>query len=163
MVMSNHDDFIKYPVGKIKKGDFCDDCKRFNARNSTCSVIAYDDKKILMIKRGTMPLIGYWALPGGYLDWDETLEECALRELKEETGYVGKFAKLFTVNSKPNRSKDGKQNIDHVYVIQNILNKYGYDKNEILDVKWFSLDNLPSKIAFDHKRTISEFRKSLDL
>jgi 8-oxo-dGTP diphosphatase len=156
-------DFIKYPTGKIKKGEFCEYCATYNARNTTCSVIAYENKKILLIKRGTEPLKRWWALPGGYLDWDETLEECALRELREETGYDGKKTKLFMVNSKPNRSKDGKQNVDHVFIIENLVKKYDFDKNEIEEVEWFSLDKIPEKIAFDHIKPIEEFKKSLDL
>jgi 8-oxo-dGTP diphosphatase len=157
------DDFIKYPVGKIPKGDFCEKCARFNSRNTTCSVIAYHDKKIILIKRGTEPLKGWWALPGGYLDWNETVEECALRELREETGYEGKKAEPFMVNSKPNRSEDGKQNVDHVFVIGKLVKKYDFDKKEIMEVKWFSLDKLPDNIAFDHKEAIQKFIGSLDL
>jgi 8-oxo-dGTP diphosphatase len=48
-----------------------------------------NDTQVLLIKRGRGPCSGYWALPGGKLHTGESLEECALRELHEETGIVG--------------------------------------------------------------------------
>ena len=58
---------------------------------------------LLLIRRGEHPFLGQWALPGGFLRMDETVEECALREAREETGitptamlYLGVFTTIFT-------------------------------------------------------------------
>ena len=59
------------------------------AVTADCVVIgsaADSSRYVLLIQRGNEPYKGCWALPGGFMDMDETLEQCALRELKEETG-----------------------------------------------------------------------------
>ncbi len=61
------------------------------AVTADCVVIGQADngsRKVLLIRRGNEPYKDCWALPGGFLNMDETLEECARRELKEETGLM---------------------------------------------------------------------------
>ena len=71
-------------------------------------VIAHSDvKEILLIKRGGHPFIGKWALPGGFANKNETIEETASRELLEETGINNKTMKLIGVYSKPGRDPRG--------------------------------------------------------
>jgi 8-oxo-dGTP diphosphatase len=89
-----------------------------------------------------------WALPGGFLDMDETLEEAALRELKEETGITGVELKQFHTFSKVNRDPRHRT-ITTVFI--------GYADNDIAlkagddaaKAQWFALDKLPP-LAFDH-------------
>ena len=60
------------------------------AVTADCVVFANDAKEglsVLLVERGREPYKGCWAFPGGFLQMDETAEECALRELKEETGF----------------------------------------------------------------------------
>jgi ADP-ribose pyrophosphatase YjhB (NUDIX family) len=158
--MTIHDEFIKYPTGKINTGEFCDCCKRFNSRYTTCSVIAIKDDKILFVRRGHEPSKGMWALPGGYLDWDETTKECARRELKEETGYDAEKTEFFKVFSSPKRDPGNRQNIDNCFVIHVKENNADYDKEEVSELKWFDFDNLPEGIAFDHREMVEEYRKT---
>jgi 8-oxo-dGTP diphosphatase len=159
--MTIHDEFVKYPTGKIDKGEWCECCGRFNSRNITCSVISVRDNSILMVKRVRDPMKDYWAIPGGYLDWDETLEECAVRELHEETGYRAKNIKFFGVYSDPARDLDGRQNVDHCFVAEVDEKQDNYDKVETAEMKWYSLDKLPSKLAFDHGKMIEDYGKTL--
>ncbi len=57
------------------------------AVTADCVVITKEDSpKVLLIQRGGEPYKGCWAFPGGFMDMDETTEQCAIRELKEETG-----------------------------------------------------------------------------
>jgi 8-oxo-dGTP diphosphatase len=148
------DDFIKYPTGKIKKGGFCEKCGRYNARYTVANTIVVKESKVLLIKRANEPFLGYWALPGGYLSWDETVEECALRELKEETGYSAKKARLVWVNSSPKRDSEGRQNIEHFFIVEDAKKTGRYQEEEVSEIRWFSKDELPKKMISDHRKTI---------
>lgn len=62
---------------------------------------------VLLVKRGRPPHKGKWALPGGFLEWDESCETAAARELKEETGLSGVKLRLLGVFSEPGRDPRG--------------------------------------------------------
>jgi 8-oxo-dGTP diphosphatase len=107
--------------------------------------------KLLLIKRGNEPFKGQWALPGGFVGIDEELEAAVVRELEEETGLKGvEFEQLHTFG-KIGRDPRGRQ-ITIAYI--GIINeecatvKGGDDADE---AKWFDLNALPSKMAFDHQ------------
>jgi len=72
------------------------DCVVFDARG-----------RLLLIRRGNEPFKGLYALPGGFVDAGETVEQAALRELREETGIVGRVEKLVGVYSDPGRDPRG--------------------------------------------------------
>ena len=119
--------------------------------------------KILLVKRGGKWLEkGKWALPGGFLDMNETLEQAVLRELKEETGYTGKVIKLFQIVDNPRRRHEDRQNVALVYLVKP-LKKVGGPDHEISEIKWFDLNKLPPKkqIAFDHLEMIKLYIKGL--
>ena len=156
--MSNHDEWVKYPTGKISKGAWCDSCKRYNVRNSTADVMAVRDGKILMIQRGQDPQMGCWALPAGYVGGDETLEQAAARELKEEVGLVADSLELLGVYSDPKRDLDGRQNIAHVFVAK-VSGDVARNEEEVGKIQWFDLDKLPEKIAFDHRKMIEDCKR----
>lgn len=71
------------------------------AVTTDCVVFGFDGKQlhILLIERGIEPFKGLWALPGGFMNMDETVEQCALRELKEETGVENIYMEQFHVFS----------------------------------------------------------------
>lgn len=150
-------DFLKYPTGRIAKGEFCSDCGRYNSRNVVGQAMTVREGKVLMIKRGIEPMKGWWALPGGYLEWDESLEEGVLRELREETGLVGRAPKLVGVYSDPRRDVDGGQNVRVVYLVE--AEGEAGALEEVEEVGWFGPDRLPDNIAFDHRRMIEDCRE----
>ena len=156
-----HQDWVAHPTGASPTGTWCEHCKRYNARVSTCTMIAIKDSQILMVLRKTDPQKGFWSFPGGYMSWNETVKDCAIREFEEETGFTITSAKLHGVYSDPKRDLDGRQNIDHCFIGE-VGEKMGEkDSEEIGEVKWFDLDNLPDKIAFDHRQMIEDYKKEL--
>ena len=65
--------------------------------------IENDDLKVLLIQRDLEPFEGQWALPGGFVDIDESLGHAAKRELKEETGVSANFLEQFYTFGRPDR------------------------------------------------------------
>lgn len=157
---SHHDEWVKYPVGKLGKGAWCDCCKRYTARHSTTEVIAVRKGKILLIKRNTDPQKGWWSLVGGYVDWEETVEECAKREFEEETGLQVKTIRFLGVYSDPERDLDGRQNVGHCFVVEPEGNERRQE-TEVEKIAWFDLYKLPEQIAFDHRQMIEDYRATL--
>lgn len=156
--MTQQTDWLKYPTGKIAKGAWCNTCARYNGRYSTSDVIAIKDNKILLTLRSLEPLKGFWCLPGGYLDWNETVAGCAQREFREETGHQITNLKLFKVYSNPERDPDGRQNISHCFT-GDVGDKEGEFDQEVLEIRWFDLNDLPEKMAFDHRQMIEDYTK----
>jgi 8-oxo-dGTP diphosphatase len=109
-------------------------------------------KKILLIKRGNDPFKGHWALPGGYVDWNETTEEAVAREVLEETGLKVISAKLTGIYSSPSRHPQ------QVITIGYLVETSGEPKagDDALEFNWFSLGELPSGLAFDHNKIIGD-------
>ena len=121
-------------------------------RHVVVDVLVIDGNKILMVKRtGKLLESGKWALPGGFLARDETCEQGATREVKEETGYEIQIIKLLRVVDTPNRPHEDRQNVSFVYVAKP-LEKTGEADKESSEMNWFDLDKLPpaGDIAFDH-------------
>lgn len=108
--------------------------------------------EILLIQRKNPPFKNGWALPGGFVDMDETLEHAIERELQEETALINIDLEQLHAFSKPGRDPRGHT---ITIVFWGILNhkqeaKAGDDAGK---VEWFNFDNLP-QLAFDHDEVI---------
>ena len=133
----------------------------------TCDAVVFDLNdddgvpQVLLILRKNEPFKGMWALPGGFLEENEKLEECAARELFEETGLdIGpsRLRQVMTVGNK-NRDPRGRV-ITVVYTI--VVDKYEHPvcaDDDAEEAAWFSMDNLPT-LAADHldivRKTLGE-------
>ena len=116
-----------------------------NLRHLVVDAIVVDHGKILLIKRAKhLTNGGKFAIPGGFLDRDETAEQAVVREVKEETGYDSVVVKLFTIIDNPDRPQEDRQNVAFVYVMKP-LTQSGVADSEVSDVRWFDLDQLPSE------------------
>jgi 8-oxo-dGTP diphosphatase len=116
------------------------------------------DNKILLIKRKNEPFKGKWALPGGFVEYGEKVEEAVLREFEEEVGIKARIKKLLGVYSDPARDPRG-----HIISIVFLLEAEGEPKagDDAADAKFFSLDKLPP-LAFDHEKIIRDAVRAMD-
>lgn len=110
------------------------------------------DRRVALIRRKNNPFAGSWALPGGFLDMEETLDTAAARELKEETGLAGIPLKQFYTFGDPGRDPRGRS-ISVAF--------YGFiplptplrAADDAAEAAWFPVSDLPS-VAFDHDKII---------
>jgi 8-oxo-dGTP diphosphatase len=110
--------------------------------------------KVLLIRRKNEPFQNQWALPGGFLEENETMEEGAKRELEEETGL--KIKNLQQVGAFGNPGRDPRaRTISIAFVGLIEVETVVKSNDDAIDAKWFSLNDLP-EMAFDHNEIISE-------
>jgi 8-oxo-dGTP diphosphatase len=131
-------------------------------RHTVVDAIIIDNDKILLIKRGpNVTSAGKWAIPGGFVDRDETCEQAIVREVKEETNLDANKVKLLRVNDNPKRKNEDRQNIAFVYIV-GAKGKPKGQEGEVDDVKWFDIKDLPPEkdFAFDHYEEIQNFINS---
>lgn len=117
-----------------------------------------EDGTIVLIERKNPP--HGWALPGGFVDYGETLEAAAIREAKEETGLDVQLVRQMHTYSDP--SRDSRMHtITTVFVCNAKGEARGGDDAKRADV--FPLTHLPDEIAFDHREIIEEYRTLYNL
>ena len=119
------------------------------AVTADCVVMTNEPQpKVLLIQRGADPYKGAWAFPGGFMNMDETTEQCAIREIEEETGL--KVAKVHQIGaySKVDRDPRGRTiTVAYLAIIDSPENVIGQD--DAAKAEWFPITELPH-LAFDH-------------
>ena len=118
-------------------------------------IIEIESKGIVLIKRKNPPF--GWALPGGFVDYGESLEEGALREAKEETDLDVELIEQFHTYSNPNRDPRH-HSISTVYIAK--AKGIPQAKDDALEIGIFNGLNLPDEIAFDHRLILRDYFKS---
>jgi ADP-ribose pyrophosphatase YjhB (NUDIX family) len=110
--------------------------------------------KILLIKRGHEPFKGMWAVPGGFIEMDETCEQAASRELEEETGLQNINLEQYHVFSAVHRDpRERIITIAHYVLLDNLENQFIKGSDDAEEAAWFSVSDLPS-LAADHAEII---------
>ncbi len=127
----------------------------------TVDIIILVEGKLVLIQRMNPPYQGQWALPGGFMDVGETVEDAATREAKEETGLDVELKELVGVFSDPNRDPRG-----HTVTICFTATGHGSleASSDARDAALFDPepDNLPP-LAFDHEKIIRTASKQIRL
>jgi ADP-ribose pyrophosphatase YjhB (NUDIX family) len=118
-------------------------------------IIEIESKGIVLIKRRNPP--SGWALPGGFVDYGESLEEAAIREAKEETDLNVKLTGQFHTYSDPTRDPRY-HSISTVYIAK--AKGTPQAKDDAADIGIFNDSSLPDAIAFDHRSILRDYFKS---
>ena len=128
------------------------------AVTADCVVIARENEpKVLLIQRGNEPFKGCWAFPGGFMNMDETTEQCAVRELEEETGLKVTEIKQIGAYSKVDRDPRGRTiTVAYLAIIDKAEAVKGLD--DAAKAQWFPISDLP-KLAFDHEEIMADANK----
>jgi 8-oxo-dGTP diphosphatase len=133
--------------------------KRYTGKTST-AIIPYDENKILLIKRNTKPFKGYWALPGGRMDLGETIEQTIVREVKEETGLdVAIMRKIGEYVEKGLKDEVEYEYYPTCFLVKPVAGELKKQDSEILEIKLFSLNELPAPLAFEHDQMVRDYLK----
>lgn len=119
------------------------------AVTADCVVITNEPiAKVLLIQRGENPFKDSWALPGGFMEIDETLDQCAIRELKEETGLL--LTDCYQIGTYSGVSRDPRTRVittAYLFIIPESVKVEGHD--DAAAAKWFPITDIPH-LAFDH-------------
>jgi 8-oxo-dGTP diphosphatase len=142
------------------KKQYTYDYPRPSVTADTVVVTRESDPRVLLIRRRRDPFVGLWALPGGFIELEETLEAAARRELREETGIEVEQLEQLSTFGDPGRDPRGRV-ISVVYLgsvdVGQVQPQAGDDAAE---VGWFRLRQ-PPPLAFDHAQILDCARRRL--
>jgi len=132
------------------------------ALTTDCVVFGLDqnDLKVLLIQRALPPFENEWALPGGFVRVGEDVNDCARRELEEETGLKNVFLEQLVTIGTPDR--DPREHVITVayYALVNLIEHPPTAATDARNAAWFSFDDLPP-LAFDHADILKIARERL--
>ena len=141
------------------------------AVTADCIVITKEaDPKVLLIQRGDEPFKGAWAFPGGFMNMDETTEQCAIRELEEETGLKVSEVHQIGAYSKVDRDPRGRTvTVAYLVIVDEPMAVKGQD--DAAKAQWFPLSAFLDKpsgkaerpeLAFDHEEIMQDAIKKYE-
>jgi 8-oxo-dGTP diphosphatase len=127
-----------------------------------CAVLAFEARalSVLLVRRGQAPFEGSWALPGGFVHVDETLEEAARRELAEETSLDDVYLEELRTFSRVDR--DPRERVISVAFVALLRGRSSAvrEGSDAAEARWFPVDALPP-LAFDHDAILEAARERL--
>ena len=130
------------------------------AVTADCIVITKEERpKVLLIQRGYEPYKDCWAFPGGFMNMDETTEQCAIRELEEETGLKINEVVQIGAFSKVDRDPRGRTiTVAYLAMVDKTLQVT--DLDDAAKAEWWPLDALPP-LAFDHEEIMEKAKEKI--
>lgn len=112
--------------------------------------------QVLLIQRGQNPFVGSWALPGGFVNMEERLEQSAVRELEEETGLVVPDLEQVHTYGDPDRDPRGRViSVAYTALLDRSAELPLRASSDAADAGWFPTADLP-ELAFDHQQIIQD-------
>jgi 8-oxo-dGTP diphosphatase len=118
-------------------------------------VIITKDDKILLVKRRYDPFKGDWSIPAGFMEYEESPEECAIREIKEELNLDIKIKKLFNVYS---GSDDPRTNAVLIVYLGEVIGGNLKPGDDAEEARFFGNEKIPPNIAFQaHRKLIRDY------
>ena len=119
-----------------------------------------DDLKVLLIQRNLEPFAGKWALPGGFVNVGESIDDAARRELTEETGVSRVFLEQLYTYGNPKR--DPREHVVSVayFALVRLSDHRIQAATDARNAAWFALDDVP-KLAFDHQKILKAAHERL--
>lgn len=118
--------------------------------------IAEDTLKVLLIRRGAEPFLGQWALPGGFVEIDESLDEAAARELREEVGVTQIYLEQLYTFGEPGRDPRGRVISVAYFALIDADRQRIHSASDAADAAWHPVfdPGLGARLAFDHQRIL---------
>lgn len=115
--------------------------------------LSEDKLKVLLIQRAHDPFAGKWALPGGFIEMEESLETSALRELEEETGLSKIYLEQLYTFGDCGRDPRGRTISVAYFALVQAAEHHAKGADDASAAEWFPVDKLP-KLAFDHAKIL---------
>ncbi|WP_129630157.1 NUDIX hydrolase [Candidatus Oscillochloris fontis] len=146
------------------------DASRYERPSVTVDVVIFTlierELHVLLVQRRHWPYDGFWAIPGGFINMDESLEQAARRELEEETGVRDLYIEqLFTFGDVGRDPRMRVISVAYIALVRFDAQKLRVSE-ESHDVRWFPVSDLPHDLAFDHEQilayAISRLRSKLE-
>ncbi|MHA1881824.1 MAG: NUDIX domain-containing protein [Candidatus Thorarchaeota archaeon] len=126
----------------------------------TVDVVVTDGKRVVLIKRGRDPFKGQWVFPGGFVDYGETVEDAAVREVMEETGLNVRLETILGVYSDPDRDPRG-HNVT-VAFIGHVIEGEPVGGDDADEAEWRNIETIiPEELAFDHGVILTDLKEWL--
>jgi ADP-ribose pyrophosphatase YjhB (NUDIX family) len=143
-----------------RRRQLCTICGRIHYRNAKpcAGALVERDGRLLLVKRAIEPYRGCWDIPGGFLEADEHPEVGAVREVREETGLSVEITSLFGIYMGRYSYDDGGDYCLNIYYSAGVVSGTERPSDDAAGLAWFSPDELPGMIAFDHaKHVVAEW------
>ncbi|NJP06707.1 MAG: NUDIX hydrolase [Chloroflexaceae bacterium] len=135
------------------------DPSRYERPSVTVDVVIFTlhhrELHLLLVQRRRWPFDGYWALPGGFIEMHESLEESARRELEEETGVRDVYLEQLYTFGDPGRDPRTRVISVTYFALVRSDEQQLRVSDETTDVRWFPIHAVPRELAFDHEQVLN--------
>lgn len=136
----------------------CPNCSFVHYHNPApaAGCVVFEKGKLLMVERAHPPYIGDWTIPAGFMEWDESPAQTAVRELKEETSLDVKITEIFEVY---NGNDDPRTNAIMVLYFADVVGGVLEAADDAGQARFFALEDIPKNIAFEsHRQAIADLK-----